>query len=292
MASMNHITLALTGLLFLASCAASPYRVEVKQDKDNSLNCQGLEAEIAQTEQYKTDSRAEDRFRFKYIMPLTAMTSIYNINKAESHAIKRIEYLQNIYQQKQCHLQPRTAHTSYPPAYPTTSNNPEDPQFGGYPTSPMPYGSNPTPSMPGSSGQAPMYDSTAYDDDSPYPLPYQGAPYQEQMQAPHNRRPVNAPMNPSMNEAMPNPYATPYAAPNNAYPMPSMPQTPAYQPTNTPPSPYGTPYGNGQSGMEPYNPPSAPNSPPPAWPSQMGKQPIMEDDAGIPPYPSPEDSLF
>lgn len=114
----------------LVACPSNPVRVNIQESSDPSLTCPELQREIARTEQFKIDARADDRFRFQDIVPTTGMQSIYNINKAESNAIQRIEYLQTLSRQKNC-----TA--SAPPASATPLSSPFPPQMPAtYPSQP------------------------------------------------------------------------------------------------------------------------------------------------------------
>jgi len=89
-------------LLFITSCAATPFVVEVTKRNDRSLNCEQLMVELAEAERYKKEARKEDRFRLRYMNPMVMVHSIYNINVAEGHAKKRIEHLMDIMMRKRC----------------------------------------------------------------------------------------------------------------------------------------------------------------------------------------------
>lgn len=86
----------------LAGCPASPKIVKIETGNENMLNCQQLGMEIAAAEQAKTDAHAEDKFRFSNMFPPTGAMSVANIWRADSHATKRLELLNNIAKQKGC----------------------------------------------------------------------------------------------------------------------------------------------------------------------------------------------
>lgn len=96
------ITYILIILIFLSSCAASPKKVDITQDNDQYMDCPQIYYSLQEAEQLKTDARKDDRFQFRYMMPMTAMMSIYNINKAEGNAEKRIEHLKQLAGQRGC----------------------------------------------------------------------------------------------------------------------------------------------------------------------------------------------
>lgn len=136
----------------LTACPSNPVRVNIQEASDPSLTCPELQREIARTEQFKVDARADDHFRFQDIILTTGIQSAYNINKAESNAIKRIEYLQSLYRQKNCSssLAPSAAAPSTAPMTPPTASPYPTPSYMPYP--PALYGTDNPGGMP-SSGQ-------------------------------------------------------------------------------------------------------------------------------------------
>ena len=143
---MKHLSrpLLVTILASLvASCAANPVRVNIQEASDPGLDCSQLQHELARAQQFKIDARKDDRFRFQDIIITNGIQSIYNINKAESNAQKRIEYLQTLAQQKRCSPATRS------------SANPSAPMQG-------------MPSQPFAAPTAPAYPSSPYDLQSPF----------------------------------------------------------------------------------------------------------------------------
>jgi len=104
-------------ILSLTACSiSSPVIVNIQNGNESQLNCMQLSNEIEAAKRYKEAAREEDRFMLKHVNPFTTFFSIYNMNKAESNAQKRIDYLQGFYRQKQCD------HIRYTP--PASSYNP------------------------------------------------------------------------------------------------------------------------------------------------------------------------
>lgn len=91
--------------LLLASCAPKPVVVEVQQPHDSSLDCGRLAGEMQSAEFYKKAAKAEDRFRLRYIFIPTTIVAAYRMNNAESAAQDRLEYLQQLSQQRGCYAQ-------------------------------------------------------------------------------------------------------------------------------------------------------------------------------------------
>ena len=133
---------ALVLIALLSGCAAQPKVVQVVQARDAQLQCTQLAREIQQTERYKILARQEDRFRLRYMFPITGFWSIYNINKAEKNAIARLDRLQELAIQRGCYPASRTNSKQYVPGA----------------ASLLPQGSIPSrPSKGDPSGGRPMY---------------------------------------------------------------------------------------------------------------------------------------
>lgn len=123
----SRMTATLLCCVTLISCAANPVRVNITEAGDSSLNCWQLASEIKRAEQYKIDARKDDRFRLQDMFLTTGMMSIYNINKAESNAIKRSEHLQSLFQQKHCQNASQSNNTTIPPKPPLQAFSPSYP---------------------------------------------------------------------------------------------------------------------------------------------------------------------
>lgn len=110
---MKHIITSLFIIILLSACATNPTVLKVEEEKDQYLNCYQLDKEVRKAEYYKKESRKDDKFKFKYMMPLNAILSTYNMNKAESSAEKRRKHLEEIAQRKGC----RHHQAPIPPQY-------------------------------------------------------------------------------------------------------------------------------------------------------------------------------
>ena len=88
--------------LALAGCPANPKIIAISNGNEHSLSCPQLEYEIQLAKQLKIDAHAEDKFRFSNIFPPTGAMSVANIWRADSHATKRLELLNNIALEKGC----------------------------------------------------------------------------------------------------------------------------------------------------------------------------------------------
>lgn len=108
---MTKKILSLLILLTLTACATNPHKVEVEHGDERYLSCNTLDYELKKAEEYKVAARKDDRFMFKYMMPMNAMMSIYNINVAESRAKKRVALLTKIKIEKGCSAAPININT-------------------------------------------------------------------------------------------------------------------------------------------------------------------------------------
>jgi len=86
----------------LAGCAANPHVVKVNNGNERMLNCTSLASEIEGAQHYKKESRKDDRFQLRYMMPVNAIVSVWNINRAEMAAVKRLKLLNQISSEKGC----------------------------------------------------------------------------------------------------------------------------------------------------------------------------------------------
>lgn len=89
-------------LAVLTACAANPHVVEVSNGNEQTMSCATLASEIEGAQHYKKESRKDDRFQLRYMMPLNAIASVWNINKAEMAADKRLKLLNQISSEKGC----------------------------------------------------------------------------------------------------------------------------------------------------------------------------------------------
>jgi hypothetical protein len=106
-------------LLTLCACNTSkPAVVTVRNGNEAQLSCPELQQEIQTAQYYKEAARSEDRFMLKHINPFTTFFSIYNMNKAESHAQQRIEILEQFYKQRRCDQQQTRSNNAPPYATP------------------------------------------------------------------------------------------------------------------------------------------------------------------------------
>lgn len=88
-------------LLGLAACA-NPHVVPPVGAQDHAKACDAIQADIAETQKYKAEARAEDKFQWKYVFMVNAATSWVRMNKAEEAATKRLHDLNQIYAEKGC----------------------------------------------------------------------------------------------------------------------------------------------------------------------------------------------
>jgi hypothetical protein len=100
---MKYTILAMI-IIILSACAPKPVTLVVKQEQDIYLSCDQLKQQISQAQHYKKEARKDDRFKMSYMFPPTGFMAIYNINKAEGRAVRRIEYLEALFKQKGCNI--------------------------------------------------------------------------------------------------------------------------------------------------------------------------------------------
>lgn len=99
---MKRLILSVFTIILASSCAPKPVIVDVKDYKDKYLDCDQLGAAIRSAERFKIAANAEEGFKLGYVFPPTAALGIYRINRAQSAANKRIEYIQRLVDQKEC----------------------------------------------------------------------------------------------------------------------------------------------------------------------------------------------
>lgn len=166
---MKKISVAVS-LLLLSSCVPTPTVVEVERPVDATLTCEQLANEMAYAEQMKINAKAEDGFRFSYMFPPSGLLAIYNMNHAESHAIDRMEHLNNVMKSKAC----TTAENHYPPE-PMMYNGEVPPAAGDNKVPPQGF-----PPMPPPPGGMPMNDSMDNmpgGKPAPWSIPYNDGDY-------------------------------------------------------------------------------------------------------------------
>jgi hypothetical protein len=86
----------------LFGCPANPKIIQIETGNERQMTCPQLQDEIAAAKQAKIDAHAEDNFRFGNIFPPTGAISVSNIWRADSHATRRLELLNNIAHEKGC----------------------------------------------------------------------------------------------------------------------------------------------------------------------------------------------
>lgn len=144
--------IALLPSFLLTSCAPPPYIAERAKITDSSLSCSGIVNEIALAKQHKKEARAQDNFQFKYMLIVPAVIGMFQWDKAEKSAQERVDYLQELYNNRNCRAelileqrgklptqqQPINpyAPTPYNPAAPS---NPYAPQYNSQPSYQAPY---------------------------------------------------------------------------------------------------------------------------------------------------------
>jgi len=99
------IPLSIALIILASACAPKPVIVDVKDYKDKYLDCNQLEAAIRSAERFKIAANAEEGFRLGYIFPPNAALGIYRLNRAESAANKRMEYIKRLAEQKGCYAE-------------------------------------------------------------------------------------------------------------------------------------------------------------------------------------------
>lgn len=99
---MRKATILLSCGLFLTAACANPVVAPPVNVSDAQKSCALLEQDIMETEQLKKQARADDRFQWRYIFVVNALTSAYRINKAEKAALERLEQLNQIAAAKGC----------------------------------------------------------------------------------------------------------------------------------------------------------------------------------------------
>jgi hypothetical protein len=152
-------------LAILASCAANPVQVPIIEESDANLDCRQLSQELKRAHQYKMDARKDDRFRFQDIIITNGLMSIYNINKAEKNATKRIEHIQKLIEQKNCSAQNNFSYPNAPANAMVPSNSANSTGYNPYPTS----GYNPS-TAPSYPAEDIPYDLSPSMMDTPYPV--------------------------------------------------------------------------------------------------------------------------
>lgn len=96
----NTILAVLT--LSLGACAASPAVLKEQYGNELQMSCAQLQDQMRRAKNHEELAAKEDGFQLRYMMPMTAVMSIYNINKAKSAAQKRHQYLIRLAQQRRC----------------------------------------------------------------------------------------------------------------------------------------------------------------------------------------------
>lgn len=86
----------------LCGCAANPKVLQVSTGNESGFNCERLAEEIQISKGALEEANSHDRFNLKYMMPLNAMMSIFNINKARNAARERQKLLEMHYRDKGC----------------------------------------------------------------------------------------------------------------------------------------------------------------------------------------------
>lgn len=99
---MQKTTAFLTCALFLTAACANPTVATPVSASDAQKDCAALEKDVGETSQLKQQARADDRFQWRYIFIVNAITSAYRINKAEKAAVERLKQLQQIAAEKGC----------------------------------------------------------------------------------------------------------------------------------------------------------------------------------------------
>ncbi|MDA0780982.1 MAG: hypothetical protein PQ612_01370 [Rickettsiales bacterium] len=102
---MKRLILSIALTILASSCVPKPVIVDVKDYKDKYLDCNQLESAVRSAQRFKSAANAEEGFRLGYIFPPTAALGIYRLNRAESAANKRIEYIERLADQKECNAE-------------------------------------------------------------------------------------------------------------------------------------------------------------------------------------------
>lgn len=110
--------LAILPALFLTSCAPPPYTPKTMKITDSSLTCMEIVNEIAVAKQHKKEARSQDTFQFKYMLIVPAVVGMYQWDKAEKASQKRIDYLQDLYNQRNCRAELILEQKGTPPQQP------------------------------------------------------------------------------------------------------------------------------------------------------------------------------
>ena len=144
--------IALLPSFLLTSCAPPPYDAERSKITDTSLSCSGIVNEIALAKQHKKDARAQDNFQYKYMLIVPAVIGIFQWDKAEKAAQERIDYLQELYNNRNCRAElileqrgklPTEQQPINPyapnPYNPVAPSNPFAPQYNSQPSYQTPY---------------------------------------------------------------------------------------------------------------------------------------------------------
>ncbi len=93
--------LALVPLLLMNGCAR-PVVVTPVSVTDNEMSCEQIMSEIKEAERYRQEARAEDKFKWQYMLIAPAAVSVHNMHKAEKAAIERKEGLEQLAKRKDC----------------------------------------------------------------------------------------------------------------------------------------------------------------------------------------------
>lgn len=96
------ISSVVAGCLLLASCAKPIVVSKLTPSEQQTLTCEQIASELKAAQEFQEVARAEDRFKFRYILIAPAVVSMYNMNKAESAAKDRSAELQILASQKGC----------------------------------------------------------------------------------------------------------------------------------------------------------------------------------------------
>ena len=92
--------IAFSSFALLTSACANPHVVPPVSESDRAKECAAIQADISQTELYRKEARAEDKFQWKYVFMVNAATSWVRMNKAEEAAEKRLAELNQLYASK------------------------------------------------------------------------------------------------------------------------------------------------------------------------------------------------
>lgn len=150
--------------LALTACAGQKSMVISElQDTDKQLNCEQIKLEINEAKFFRGKAEKNQKFGIKHVVsPLGYVSSYTSAEDAKTAADGRIEYLNNIYNIKECDKQPKIEEAALtPPASspaPAPAAPPAQVYSGRFATPPVsPYAMPPARPMPGYGYAAPVY---------------------------------------------------------------------------------------------------------------------------------------